>query len=110
MMARRLALIAAGAFSVSVLMAGPVHAVCDPYCSQYSNKSGLERGVTRANSVADTHGKQGREKAAENPGNYKPTDETVGSTEEDTGSTVGDTGDTTQGDTGETAPGPCSGC
>lgn len=109
-MARRLALIAAGAFSVSVMMAGPVHAVCDPYCSQYSNKNGLERGVTRANSVADTHGRQGRDKATENPGNYKPTDETVGSSEEDTGSTVGDTGDTTQGDTGETAPGPCSGC
>jgi len=112
MMARRLALIVAGAFSVSVMMAGPVQAVCDPYCSQYSNKGGVERGVTRANSVAGTHGQQGRDKAAENPGNYKPTSETGGSTGEDTGSTEGDTGGTGGGDTGTggDVPGPCSGC
>ena len=111
MMARRLALIAAGAFSVSVLMAGPVHAVCDPYCSQYSNKGGVDRGVTRANSVANPHGQQGREKAAENPGNYKPDgSDVVSGGEETTNTDTTNTGGTDQTtDTGGEV-GPCSGC
>jgi hypothetical protein len=112
MKARRLALIVAGAFSVAVMVAGPAQAVCDPYCSQYSNKGGVDRGVTRANEVAGTHGQQGREKAAENPGKYKPTGDTEGSTGGDTGTTGGDTVGDTGGDTGTggDVPGPCTGC
>ena len=52
MMSRRLALAIAGAFSVSVLMAGPVQAVCDPLCSPHSNKGGAVRGLDRADAVA----------------------------------------------------------
>jgi hypothetical protein len=112
MMARRLTLVVAGAFSVSVMMAGAAQAVCDPYCSQYSNKNGVERGVTRANSVAGTHGQQGRDKAAEKPGNYKPDSTEVvtggdGTTTTDTTNTGG-TDQTT--DTGGGVAGPCSGC
>ena len=51
-MSRRLALAIAGAFSVSVLMAGPVQAVCDPLCSPHSNKGGAVRGLDRADAVA----------------------------------------------------------
>ncbi|HKY71071.1 MAG TPA: hypothetical protein VJL88_04070 [Nitrospira sp.] len=106
MKARRLALVVAGAFSVAVMMAGPAQAVCDPYCSQYSNKGGVDRGVTRANAVADPHGQHGRDKAAENPGKYKPTPDTGGSTGGDTGTTGGDTGGTGgTGDTGGTGSG-----
>jgi hypothetical protein len=63
MMSRRLALAIAGAFSVSVLMAGPVQAVCDPLCSPHSNKGGAVRGLDRADAVAGDHGEQGRANA-----------------------------------------------
>ena len=52
MMSRGFAFAIAGAFSVSVLMAGPVQAVCDPLCSPHSNKGGEVRGLDRADAVA----------------------------------------------------------
>ena len=52
MMARRVTLVIAGAFSVSVLMAGPAQALCDPLCSPHSNKGGVVRGLDRADEVA----------------------------------------------------------
>ena len=71
-MARRLALVLAGAFSVSVLMAGPAQAVCDPHCSPKSNKSGEVRGLNRANPVAGEHGQHGRDNAAAKQDLHKP--------------------------------------
>ncbi len=68
MMARRLALIAVGAFSVSMFMAGQAQAVCDPHCSPKSNKGGEGRGLDRANDVAGQHGQQGRDNAAAKQG------------------------------------------
>jgi len=67
-MARRLALVVAGAFSASVLIAGAAQAVCDPHCSPKSNKGGEVRGLDRANGVAGEHGQQGRDNAAVNQG------------------------------------------
>ena len=67
-MARRLTLVIAGAFSVSVLMAGPAQAVCDPYCSPKSNTGGDVRGLDRANDVAGEHGQRGRDNAAAKQG------------------------------------------
>ena len=64
MMARRLALVVAGAFSVSLLMAGQAQAVCDAHCSPKSNKAGEVRGLNRANAVAGEHGQHGRDNAA----------------------------------------------
>lgn len=66
-MSRRLALAIAGAFSVSVLMAGPVQAVCDPLCSPHSNKGGAVRGLDRADAVA-RGGADGRANAREQQG------------------------------------------
>ena len=72
MMARRLALVVAGAFSVSMLVAGPAQAVCDPHCSPKSNKAGEVRGLNRANSVAGEHGQHGRDNAAAKQDAHKP--------------------------------------
>ena len=68
MMARRLALVVAGAFSVSMFVAGQAQAVCDPYCSPKSNKGGEVRGLDRANDVAGEHGQKGRDNAAAKQG------------------------------------------
>ena len=67
-MARRLALVVAGAFSASVLMAGAAQAVCDPHCSPKSNSGGEVRGLNRANEAAGVHGQQGRDNAAAKQG------------------------------------------
>ena len=50
-MARRLALVVAGAFAVSLLTVGAGQAVCDPLCSPKSNESGKLRGQDRADWV-----------------------------------------------------------
>jgi hypothetical protein len=52
-MARRMALVVAGAFAVSLLMVGAGQAVCDPYCSPKSNEKGPNqlKGQDRANWV-----------------------------------------------------------
>lgn len=68
MMARRLAIVVAGAFTASVLMAGAAQAVCDPLCSPKSNSGGEVRGLDRANSVAGEHGANGRANAAAKQG------------------------------------------
>ena len=114
MMARHLALIAAGAFSVSVMMAGTGEAVvCDPHCAPpTSNSGGDVRGLNRANAAAGVHGQHGRDKAADKQDLHKPGGSGVvsgGTGDEsttDTGS--GETGGTT--DTGGGVAGPCSGC
>ena len=67
-MARRLALVVAGAFAASVLMAGAAQAVCDPHCSPKSNSGGEVRGLDRANSVAGENGANGRANAAAKQG------------------------------------------
>ena len=67
-MARRLALVVAGAFSASVLMAGAAQAVCDPHCSPKSNSGGEVRGLDRANEAAGEHGQHGRDNAAAKQG------------------------------------------
>ena len=71
-MTRRLAVVVAGAFAASVLMAGAAQAVCDPHCSPKSNKGGDVRGLNRANEVAGEHGQQGRDNAAEKQDLHKP--------------------------------------
>jgi len=114
MMARRLALIVAGAFSASVMMAGAGQAVvCDPHCAPpASNKGGAVTGLNRANAAAGEHGQYGRNKAAAKQDVHKPGGSGVvsggsgGEGTTDTGS--GETGGTT--DTGGDVPGPCSGC
>ena len=114
MKARRLALVVAGAFAVSVMMAGAGQAVvCDPHCTPpTSNKGGEVRGLNRANAVAGEHGQQGRDNAAAKQDLHKPggsgvvTGGTGGDGTTNTGS--GGTGGTT--DTGGGAVGPCSGC
>ena len=50
-MARRMALVVAGAFAVSLLMVGAGQAVCDPLCSPKSNEKGNLRGQDRADWV-----------------------------------------------------------
>ena len=110
-MASRLALAIVGAFSISLLgVGGGGAAVCDPHCSpSQSNKGGDARGLERANSRAGVHGQEGRDKAAQNPGNYKPSGESTGD-----GGTGGSTGGDTGGSTGGTDTGgggtPCTGC
>ena len=110
----RLALIVAGAFSVSVMMAGPAQAVCDPHCSPKSNKAGEVRGLNRANAVAGEHGQHGRDKATAKQDLHKPGGSgVVSGGSGDTGNTGTGTGDT--GGTGGTTdpgttPGPCTGC
>ncbi len=71
-MTRRLALVVAGAFAASVLMAGGAQAVCDPHCSPKANKGGEVRGLNRANEVAGEHGQHGRDNAAEKQDLHKP--------------------------------------
>src|SRR5512134_120641 len=107
MMARRLALIVAGAFSVSVMMAGAGQAVvCDPHCAPpKSNKSGAVKGLNRANSAVGEHGQHGRDNAAAKQDLHRPDGSGVvsggsgsgGTTDPGTGGTSG-TGGTT--DTG----------
>ena len=112
-MASRLTLAVVGAFSLSLLTVGAGGAaVCDPHCapSQSNTNRGAEvRGVERANSRAGVHGQEGRDKAAQNPGNYKPSGESTGD-----GGTGGSTGGDTGGSTGGTDTGgggtPCTGC
>jgi hypothetical protein len=61
-MARRLSLVLARAFSVSVLMvlmAGPAQGVCRPQC-QDLNKQGHERGFNRANDMTGERGEHGK--------------------------------------------------
>lgn len=71
-MTRCLAVVVAGAFAASVLMAGAAQAVCDPHCSPKSNKGGDVRGLNRANEVAGEHGQHGRDNAAEKQDLHKP--------------------------------------
>jgi hypothetical protein len=109
-MASRLTLAVVGAFSISLLLVGGGGAaVCDPHCApsqSNTNRGGDARGLERANSRAGVHGQEGRDKAAQNPGNYKPTGGSGGDTG---GSTGGDTGGSTGGDTGGGGT-PCTGC
>ena len=74
MMVRRLVLIVAGAFSISVLAVGSGGAVvCDPHCAPAkSNQGGAVTGLTRANEVAGDHGQQGRDNAAAKQDLHKP--------------------------------------
>lgn len=53
MMARRLALVVAGAFAVSLLAVGTGQAVCDPLCAPKAN-NGVDKlkGLDRADDVA----------------------------------------------------------
>lgn len=113
MMARRLALIVAGAFSVSVMMAGAGQAVvCDPHCAPpTSNKGGEVRSLNRANAAAGEHGQEGRNNAAAKQDLHKPGGSGVvtgGSGGEGTTDTGTSTGGTT--DTGGGEVGPCVGC
>jgi hypothetical protein len=68
MTSHRLTLAIASAFAVSVFVAAPAQAVCDPHCSPHSNKGGEVRGLDRANDVAGEHGQQGRDNAAAKQG------------------------------------------
>lgn len=71
-MIRRLALVVAGAFAASVMMAGASQAVCDPHCSPKSNSGGDVRGLNRANDVAGDHGDKGRDNAEAKQDLHKP--------------------------------------
>ena len=79
-MARRLALVVAGAFAASVLMAGAAQAVCDPHCAPKSNSGGEVKGLNRANEAAGEHGQHGRDNAAAKQDLYKPGGSGVNST------------------------------
>ena len=68
MMARRLALVVAGAFAVSILAVGTGQAVCDPHCAPKAN-NGVDKlkGLDRADDVAGG-GANGRTNAREKQG------------------------------------------
>ena len=106
-MARQLALVAVGAFSISLLLAGTGGAVvCDPHCAPSPNGGGEVKGLNRANAVAVDHGAEGRAKAVAKQDDKKPGGSGVVTV---TGGSTGGTTDTSGGTT-STDPGPCVGC
>jgi len=110
-MARQLALVAAGAFSISLLLAGTGGAVvCDPHCApSNANGGGEVKSLNRANAMAADHGAEGRDKADAMHVEHKPGGSVLTTDTGDTGGSTGGTTDTSGGTT-STDPGPCVGC
>jgi hypothetical protein len=77
-MANRLVLAVVGAFSISLLGVSSGEAVvCDPHCAPsksntalQSNKGGADKGLNRADNVANDHAMKGLEIADTKPGKY----------------------------------------
>ena len=115
-MSNRFALAIAGAFSISLLLAGAGGAVvCDPLCApSNSNKGGEMRGLNRANAVAGEHGQHGRDNAAAKQDLHKPGGSgvvsTSGGSSGSNDGTTGSDGDSSGGSTDTGGGNPCTGC
>jgi hypothetical protein len=109
-MANRLVLAVVGVFSISLLVVGAGGAaVCDPHCApsksntaSQSNKGGAEKGLNRADNMANEHATKGLEIADTKPGKYNSDPVPVVPSGGGTG------GSTSGGSTG--GGGPCTGC